>query len=196
MKKFFVALISFFALIVITSCNSPLSEKSYRENGLKSGFESDVKISLDKLNVTGRVKRLAENTWEAEFSEPSSLSGVRLEFSEGNVKASYKGLDFSVPQSALPVKSMMLNLISAVEENALKDELNGTEKDGRLEISGTLDSGDYILTVDREGKISTFAMDNNKLFIAFSEVKEIQSLPQGTEIQSLPQETETRPFSS
>jgi len=196
MKKFFVALISFFALIVITSCNSPLSEKSYRENGLKSGFESDVKISLDKLNVTGRVKRLAENTWEAEFSEPSSLSGVRLEFSEGNVKASYKGLDFSVPQSALPVKSMMLNLISAVEENALKDELNGTEKDGRLEISGTLDSGDYILTVDREGKISTFAMDNNKLFIAFSEVKEIQSLPQGTEIQSLPQETETQPFSS
>ena len=196
MKKFFVALISFFALIVITSCNSPLSEKSYRENGLKSGFESDVKISLDKLNVTGRVKRLAENTWEAEFSEPSSLSGVRLEFSEGNVKASYKGLDFSVPQSALPVKSMMLNLISAVEENALKDELNGTEKDGRLEISGTLDSGDYILTVDREGKISTFAMDNNKLFIAFSEVKEIQSLPHGTEIQSLPQGTETQPFSS
>ena len=175
MKKFFAVLTLFFTFIAFTACDSPLSEKSSRENRLKNSFESSVKISLDKLNVGGTVKRLSENTWEAEFDEPNSLSGVKLEFSEGTVNASYKGLSFSVPQSALPVKSMMLNLISAVEENALKDELSGNEKDGRLEIEGTLDGGDYVLCVDKEGRISSFAMENNKLMMTFSDVKEIDS---------------------
>ena len=112
-----------------------------------------------------------EGVWEIEFSQPNTLSGVKLEFSEVNVLASYKGLSFSVPQSAVPVKAMMLNLIKAVEDNAKLAELSGEESNGMLKISGSLDGGDYTLTVDKDGLLSGFEMPNNKLTMKFSEMK-------------------------
>ncbi|NLT08697.1 MAG: hypothetical protein GXY08_04260, partial [Ruminococcus sp.] len=108
-----------------------------------------------------------------EFSSPNSLSGIKLEFSEGNTKASYKGLSFSVPQSAVPVRAMILNLMKAVDENASAEELSGDEKDGLLVISGKLDGGSYTLTVDKEGRLSGFEMPNNDLKMSFTELKVI-----------------------
>ncbi len=96
-----------------------------------------------------------------------------LSFSEGSVTASYKGLKFSVPQSALPAKAMMLNLISAVDDLAKNQELTGTEEDGMLKISGTLEGGEYTLCVDGDGNIASFEMPNNKVEIIFSGVTEI-----------------------
>ena len=76
-----------------------------------------------------------------------------------------------MPQSAIPVKAMMLNLMSAVDSNAAAEELSGNEKDGLLSISGSLDGGDYTLTVDGDGLLSGFEMPNNKLTMKFTEVK-------------------------
>ena len=96
-----------------------------------------------------------------------------LSFSEGNVTASYKGLNFSVPQSALPVKAMMLNLITAADDLAKNEELSGSEKDGMIEISGSLDGGEYTLTVDKKGNIASFSMPGSKLKMNFSDVQPI-----------------------
>ena len=134
-------------------------------------FSAEVSITIDRLEAEGKLVRYGEGVWEIEFSEPNTLSGVKLEFSEGNVMASYKGLSFSVPQSAIPVKAMMLNLMSAVDSNAAAEELSGDEKDGLLSISGSLDGGDYTLTVDGDGLLSGFEMPNNKLTMKFTEVK-------------------------
>ena len=40
-----------------------------------------------------------------------------------------------------------------------------------LKISGSLDGGDYTLTVDKDGLLSGFDMPNNKLTMKFSELK-------------------------
>lgn len=77
---------------------------------------------------------------------------------------------FSVPQSAVPVRAMMLNLIKAVDENAKLEELKGEEKDGSLEISGELEGGKYLLIVDKDGRLIGFEMDNNKLKMTFAEL--------------------------
>ena len=147
-----------------------------------------MSISLDRLQAEGTLRRFGDGLWEAEFDTPNTLSGVKLSFSEGNVTASYKGLSFSVPQSALPVKAMMLNLIEAVDENARLEELKGEEKDDTLEISGKLEGGDYVLIVDKEGKLIGFEMSNNKLVITLSEHKEISGEQPSTE-QSSGEET-------
>lgn len=172
-----------FAVMIITAvmfvaCSSPIRSETSRKNGLNCAFESSVNITIDKLNAEGIMKRFGDGMWDVEFSSPNTLSGVKLVFDSGNVSASYKGLDFSVPQSALPVKAMMLNLIEAVDTNARLDELKGTEKDNVLEVSGSLEGGDYIISVGKDGKIISFNMENNKLKIIFSDMKEISSAPE------------------
>lgn len=174
-----------FAVMVITavmffSCSSPMKNETSRKNGLDCSFQSSVNVTIDKLNADGVMKRFGDGVWDVEFETPNTLSGVKLEFSGGNVTASYKGLNFSVPQSALPVKSMMLNLIEAVDTNARLEELKGSENGDILEVSGSLEGGDYIISVGKDGKMSSFEMENNKLKIVFTDMKEID----GTSLQS------------
>ncbi len=178
-------LITFAAAIVMSlctvSCSVPMKNDSVRRNGLSSGFTGDVSITIDKLQAEGIVQRSGEGDWNIEFSAPNTLSGVRLDFNEGNVSASYKGLTFSVPQSAVPVKSMMLNLIKAVDDNAAQTELKGEEKDDALRISGSLEGGDYTLSVDGEGNLSGFDMPNNKLIMKFSNITVTSAAAQPSE---------------
>lgn len=178
-------LITLFACMImgiclVTSCSVPLKNSVSRKNGLNSAFESNVSVTLDKLQAEGTLHRFGDAMWDIEFTAPNTLSGVKLSFSEGNVDASYKGLSFSVPQSALPVKAMMLNLIEAVDDNARLAELKGEEKDDTLEISGKLEGGEYIITVDKDGRLLSFEMPNNKLKMLFGELKITEETPSAT----------------
>ncbi|MBO7472564.1 MAG: hypothetical protein J6U00_00935 [Ruminococcus sp.] len=171
MKRIFAFAAAAAAAVCLTACAVTGGGSSSRRNGLGCAFSSAVSITIDRLEAGGEVKRFGDGVWEIEFSEPNTLSGVKLEFSEGNVIASYKGLSFSVPRSAIPVKAMMLNLMKAVDDNATAAELTGEENDGLLSIKGSLDGGDYVLTVDENGILSTFEMPNNKLKMRFTELK-------------------------
>lgn len=171
MKKLFSSAAVLFALF-LTACSAPMKTTEKRQNNLNSAFNSNVTITLDKLTAEGVIKRFGDNQWEIEFESPNTLSGVNLAFNEGTVDASYKGLSFSVPKSALPVKAMLTNLIEAVDTNARADELKGSENDeGMFEISGSLEGGDYVLTVDSSGYIASFDMPNNLLEISFSDIQ-------------------------
>lgn len=170
MKRIITFALTVLTVLCFASCSMPLKSSVSRKNGLDCSFQAEVSISLDRLQAEGIVKRFGSGAWEIEFSSPNTLSGVKLEFSEGNTSASYKGLSFSVPQSAVPVRAMMLNLIKAVDENAKLEELKGEEKDGNLEISGELEGGKYLLIVDKDGKLIGFEMDNNKLKMTFAEL--------------------------
>lgn len=178
MKRLISFAVMILTAVVMVACSSPIKSETSRKNGLNCAFESSVNITIDKLNAEGILKRFGDGMWDVEFSSPNTLSGVKLVFDSGNVSASYKGLDFSVPQSALPVKAMMLNLIEAVDTNARLEELKGSENDNVLEISGSLEGGDYIISVGKDGKLISFEMENNKLKIVFSDLKEISSAPE------------------
>ena len=178
MKKLITFTLAILTVLCVVSCSVPLKSATSRKNGLDCAFQADAVIALDRLQAEGVIRRFGTGAWEIEFSSPNTLSGVKLEFSEGNTEASYKGLSFSVPQSAVPVKAMMLNLIRAVDDNARLEELKGEEKDDILEVSGKLEGGEYVLKVDKDGKLSGFDMDNNKLKMTFTNVSPIDS---GTE---------------
>lgn len=190
MKRIFTFVLTFAAVLCFAACSVTKGGSASRANGLGSVFSATVSITLDRLEAEGEIKRFGEGVWEIEFSQPNTLSGVKLEFSEGNVLASYKGLTFSVPQSAVPVKAMMLNLIKAVDDNAKLSELSGEESDGMLKISGSLDGGDYTLSVDKDGLLSGFEMPNNKLTMKFTEMKTAEiTVEQSTET-TVSEETE------
>lgn len=176
MKKLFSSVFILLSMCLV-SCSAPMQTTQSRQNNLASPFSSEITLTLDKLTAEGSLKRYGDSEWEVEFSSPNTLSGVNLAFSQGSVNASYKGLSFSVPKSALPVKAMLVNLIDAVDTNARSEELKGSENEGMLEISGSLEGGDYILTVDGSGNISSFDMPNNLLEINFKDVAQISGTP-------------------
>lgn len=170
MKRFLASVLAAVCVLSAASCDSPVKSQSSRQNKLGVPFTAKMSVSLDKLNAEGSLTRTADNCWEAEFDSPNTLSGVKLTFTDNTVSASYKGLDFSVPKSAVPVKAMLNNLIEAIDALDDNEELEGAESDGLFRIDGSLDGGAYTLSLDKEGCISTFEMPNNLLKIAFSEV--------------------------
>lgn len=173
MKKFSAfAAAAVSAAVCFTSCSVPMKKEQARRNGLSAAFSADASITIEKLSAEGVLHRSGKGEWDIEFSSPNTLSGVTLGFSEGSVTASYKGLSFSVPQSAVPVKAMMLNLIKAVDEKAELSELKGEEKDDMLCISGELEGGSYVLSVDKDGLLSGFEMPNNSLTMSFSNIRQ------------------------
>ena len=170
MKRLLSSVIAFLCVVSATSCNSPMNSQTKRENNLASPFTAKMSVNLDKLTAEGTITRNSNKNWVAEFESPNTLSGVKLAFEENVVKASYKGLDFSVPKSAIPVKAMLTNLMEAVDSLASQETLTGTENEGLLQISGNLEGGDYCLSIDENGNIHTFEMPNNLLKITFSDV--------------------------
>lgn len=182
MKRLITFALTILTAVFLAACTAAGKDKSTSPNGLSSRFQAAVTVTLEDLTAEGTLKRFGDGMWEVEFNAPNTLSGVKLSFSEGGVTASYKGLNFSVPQSALPVKSMMLNLISAADDLAKNKELSGVSEDGMTKISGSLDGGEYTLTVDKNGNISSFEMPNNKLKITFTDVVPLaEGMTEGTE---------------
>ena len=148
MKKLLSSVFVFVMIFCLASCSLPVKtpgSKGKRDNSLNSQFTAKMTGCLEKLVAEGTVSRFGDGLWEAEFESPGSLSGVKLAFADGNVTASYKGLSFSVPRSAIPVKAMLVNLMDAVDSAAREAQLTGTEKDGVFEISGELESGGYTI---------------------------------------------------
>ena len=166
MKRLISFAVIFMLTFCLTACAVPKTGgNSVRENNLDCAFDSEMNFVLGKLNAEGRMTHTDDDIWTVEFDSPNTLSGIRLEFSDDTVNASYKGLSFSVPQSALPVKAMMLSLIQAVRDNSSAEQLSGEEKDGMFIVNGKLESGDYTILADSEGRLKEFEMPNNKLKI-------------------------------
>ena len=182
MKKLITSVFFIISLLCMTACSTPLGRNSVRENKLGSAFSSPFKMTLDKLNAEGTITRLGDGEWITEFESPNTLSGVKLTFSGGIVTADYKGLTFSVPKSALPVKAMLSNLIEAVDTNSRESELLGKENEGKFEINGSLEGGNYTLSLSNDGNISSFDMPNNLLHITFTNVQNKEGIASsGTE---------------
>ena len=128
--------------------------------------------SSNQLNTActtaeGTMQRVGAGEWNVSFSEPSQLAGVRLDFQKGEVTASYKGLAFSVPQTALPAKSILYQFILAADQLAEESTLQGTSKDGGMVLSGDLEAGSYELTMTAEGVPAIFSMKNQNAVLTF-----------------------------
>lgn len=193
MKRFSAFTTAILAAICMVGCSATGGAKGSAENGLGGGYQAAVSVALGDLSADGTVRRFGDGIWEIEFASPNTLAGIKLSFNDGTAEAEYKGLSFSVPQTALPVKAMMLNLIEAVDSHSRSDELKGEEKDGMIELNGSLEGGDYTLTVDKNGDLMGFSMPNNELKMSFSDKTVLSETPDAATEASSCEVTDTVP---
>ncbi len=155
---------------------------------LNKPFCITAHMEYDGITADAVIKRLAKANWDAEFSSPDTLAGVLISFRDSNVEASYKGLSFSVPKSALPLKSIILSFIDIIDQIAEQPEITGEEKDNEIITTGEIELGSYNLKFDKNGCPTAFEMPNLNLIITFSDFcGEIPDISENTSETSTPE---------
>lgn len=124
----------------------------------------------DGQQATLALTRLGDGQWDMTFSEPSALSGVTLSFDGEAVSASYKGLQFTVPKSALGAKTMLL-YVTDVLDSVSADPATAylAQDDGTWSTTGDCDGGSYTLVFTSEGELASFSLPNQPLTLTFSD---------------------------
>lgn len=195
MKKFAACFIVC-VMMVISLCACGGGGNTSCKPNLNCTFSVNAEIQYDDMTAAAVITRIDKGNWDVEFSEPDTLSGVVLSFRDNNVEASYKGLSFSVPKSALPLKSMLLSFIDAADNLAEKDEITGDKKDEEIVVNGESEMGKYVIKFNDKNLLSGFEMENLNLVMIFKDftVKECETETTettGTEATEAAETTET-----
>jgi len=168
MKKAIVSIVLVITAVIFTACGG--TKKNLSKPTPIPVFSCNASIAYDDFSAVASVERYGDGVWSAEFSEPSTLAGVRLDFADGEVTASYKGLSFSVPKDAVPVKALISSLIEVFDESMKSDSLQGVEENGKITVSGSLSQGDYSIVFDeKSGSLLSFEMPGSGLKMVFSD---------------------------
>lgn len=168
MKK--IAISSIISIIMMFSlCACGGKSNANCKPDLNKPFCITAHIEYDSMTADAVFKRIGQANWDVEFSTPNTLAGVLLSFRDTNVEASYKGLMFSVPKSALPLKSIISAFIDIVDEIAQQPEITGEEKENEIISEGETELGKYLIKFDKNGMLTGFEMENLNLVITFSE---------------------------
>lgn len=185
MKRIFAAFSMSLVLLSSAGCSmqSMTGSVSNRMNG---SFSSEVTITTSDSEIKGTLTRYGSDAWSVVFSEPPALAGVQLDFIDEEVTASYKGLAFSVPQSAQAVRTMLEELMDIVDDMAQDTELDGKHEDESFVCEGEIDVGGYTLTFTEDGTPMTFELPAYGLTIAFDTF-----IPSGTAVTESTAVTET-----
>ena len=186
MKKYISVFLSFILVLSLCACGSKSSVKFQPKLG--GAFNVNAQIVYGEQESAAVVKRLGMSSWDIEFSSPNTLAGVVLSYRENNVEASYKGLSFSVPKSALPLKAIILTLTDVVDSMSQLDEIECEEKDGSFIYEGEDEQGKYVLEMDKNGGLSKFTMKNLNLEITFTDFTDNGTVTDST-TETLPSET-------
>ena len=119
-----------------------------------SAYTADAELEYgDGQTASLSVTRYGKGQWEAAFTAPASLEGVVLAFEGNAVTASYKGLQFSVPKSALPAKNMLVLAADALDQAAETVPLPCTmQSDGTWCYAGESEAGSCTVTFSANGE--------------------------------------------
>ncbi len=168
MKKIAVYFIlSVFMIIGLCGCGSKADSKCVPD--LNKPFCLTAQIDYDGMASEATFRKNGNADWEVEFSSPNTLSGVILKFKDNNVEASYKGLSFSVPKSALPLKSIITSFIDIADTVAAQPEIMGVQKEDMIVCEGEAELGKYEISFDKNGCLTGFSMPNLNLTIKFTQ---------------------------
>lgn len=168
MKKIIPVFMSFIMIVSMCACSGSGKSVAFTHK-LNEPFVAMAQIQYGDQEAEASFRRYGKANWDVEFSAPNTLAGVILSYRDNKVDASYKGLSFSVPKTALPVKSIISVFIEVADSIAETDEINAVEKDGVMEIEGEIQQGKYTLKLDKNGGLSEFSMPNLDLKITFSD---------------------------
>ena len=184
MKKIIPIFLSVFLIISMCACSSGGKNVKFSPK-LNEPFVVTAKIQYGDQESDASFRKYSKANWDIEFSSPNTLSGVILSYRDDKVDASYKGLSFSVPKTALPIKSIISTFIDVADSTADLPEIEATEKEGLMIIEGETQQGKHTLKLDNSGGLSEFSMPNLELKIVFTDFHvDSSDIPESTQAET------------
>lgn len=157
------------ACLLLTGCTVPQAETDFSPH-FDESYAADAVLNYgDGQTAEVQITRYADGLWETAFSEPQTLAGVVLTFDGNACSASYKGLAFTVPKTALPAKNMLTALTETLDAAAAAESLPCTQQeDGTWCTEGTCAAGSYTLTFSETGTPAIFEIPAQPLTVTLS----------------------------
>ncbi|MGN0620414.1 MAG: lipoprotein [Porcipelethomonas sp.] len=171
MKKVIPLFLSAIMILTLSACGGKGKSVSFAPK-TNSPFSMSAEIKNGDTQASAVITRYGADNWDAEFSAPNTLAGVLISYRDNNVEASYKGLSFSVPKSALPLKAMISNLIEAVDGMSNLTEISCEEDDGIMVYEGENEQGKYTMKFNNDGSLCGFDMPAFELEMIFTDFSE------------------------
>lgn len=167
--------------IVLSGCTAAQPETDFAPQ-LGESYSVEAEMSYgDDQTAQLTLTRMGSGLWEAAFADPATLAGVILTFDGNAVSASYKGLEFTVPKSALPAKNMLVLATGALDAIASAGQIPCTQQeDGTWTTAGESEGGSYTMTFTVTGEPAVFDMPSQPLRLVFSDYKLITGSTDGT----------------
>lgn len=179
MKRIFAALGVSLTLLT-TACSQAVGGGGSVPNRMANAFSAEVTMTAGETESKAALTRMGTDAWSVVFSEPQAIAGVQLDFLDGDITASYKGLEFSVPKSAQTVKTYLQKLMEAADALAAQSELSGGGQNEGIQVEGELPEGSYTLIVSSEGVPMEFSLPCYDLTIVFDSFTETGAPAQGS----------------
>lgn len=171
MKRIFASLCMGTVLLGVYGCAMQPTSGNI-ENRMDGAFTAEVTVTTTDNETKGILTRYGSDAWSVTFTEPAALDGVKLDFLDDEVTASYKGLEFSVPQSAQAIKTMLSELMDIVDDMSPTPEIACKQNEDGAICEGEIDEGNYSLTFDKEGIPKKFSLPPYGLTITFDSFTE------------------------
>ncbi len=186
-------------VLLCTGCSAVPGVPGKTPNRMAESFTAEVTVTNAESETRAALTRYGTDAWSVCFTDPAALDGVQLDFLDGEVTASYKGLEFSVPQSAQALRTEFAELMEVVDGYALESELDTDAKDDLCVCEGELEVGGYTLTLAQDGTPVSFALPSYGLVITFDSfddsanaaATEPTTIPKTYPVTDLPTETTT-----
>ena len=159
-----MAMLCCMPLLLAAGCETLPKQTANRMTG---SFTVGVTVTSADSEIKGELTRCGTDVWSVVFTDPPALSGVQLDFTAEEVRASYKGLVFSVPQSAQAIRTELCMFMDVVDDLAQTPELDGKAGEGVIVLEGETDSGMYTLTCAEDGTPVTFALPSYGVTVTF-----------------------------
>ncbi len=170
--KRMLALIGMSALLLSAGGCAIAGTPGTIDNRMSGSFSANVTLSTADGETKGTLTRYGDDAWSMMFSEPKALAGVQLDFLDDEVTASYKGLEFSVPQSAQAVRTMLEELMDLVDEKAEDTAWEGKQEDDRVIYECEQDETACTLTFQKDGTPIEYTLPSYGLTLLFDSFTE------------------------
>lgn len=145
MKKFFKYLI--FPLILILFLIAVSCKKNAEPAALKIPYSCELTIKSDDENSDTYKASLSrkENSWLITYTEPESISGMTITFSDDKYKIKLDELEFDAKRDELPDSAISTMIISALDKSTLSTNVKYKTNNGSTVANGTIGDKDYEL---------------------------------------------------
>ncbi|MCO7136524.1 hypothetical protein NIF40_03135 [[Clostridium] leptum] len=164
-----------FIFVALTGCSAlsdPGSGSTADLNSVPNAFSTLAKVQYNGIEIEAKITRLDGGDCTIEVLSPSSLKSLAMDWNaqSNTMTLGFMGLSCSIDPQQFPDSAFGSAVISVFNAVASKDGLQIDKTDELLTFSGTGESGQFSVSIDRKtGSMQSLEIPSIGLSAQFSE---------------------------